>query len=188
MPLLCRNLPPSPSKLRFFPFLPIYLFVMIFALPVSLFYTPNACTFPLFSLFNPPHSPCPPLTAASLCCLLPLLFLRLSAPSPFCRLALLLSRLFVASFFCRFTLSPLFLFSFTASHKTAAGKSCCFFRLPFLPALQSDRRSVFAAIVCPMILRTDQFVPAPFTRKFVIRLPFPTKRRSLSYVLSLLGL
>lgn len=171
----------APQSSAFFPFLPIYLFVMIFALPVSLFYAPNACTFPLFSLFNPPHSPCPPLTAASICCP-PLLFLRLSAPrpsvvSPFCRLVLLSFYSLVAF--------PFFFYLLT---QNGSRKKLLLFRLPFLPALQSGRRSVFAAIVCPMILRPDQFVPAPFTRKFVIRLPFPTKRRSLSYVLSLLGL
>lgn len=132
VPSQCRCFAAAePLKAPLFFSFPAHLFVRYdFCAPRFPFYTPNACIFPLFSLFNPPHSPCPPLTAASICCP-PLLFLRLSAPrpsvvSPFCRLALLLSRLFVASFVCRFTLSPLFLFSFTSSHKTAAGKSCCF--------------------------------------------------------------
>lgn len=179
---------------------------MIFALPVSLF----ILRMPALSRFS--HFPILRILPA-----LRLQPPHAAVASPFCffvflHLALLLSRPFVVSFFCRLTLLsvslPFCRFVFLSSHffyrhsflllffcifspshtKRQTEKTAAFFRLPFLPALQSGRRSVFAAIVCPMILRTDQFVPAPFTRKFVIRLPFPTKRRSLSYVLSLLGL
>ena len=162
-PLRC-NLPYSPPKLclTFLFLIFLTLFSVNFESPaLFVFYNMNARTLPLFSLSDFPILPTIPLQ------------------SP-CHFAVLS--------FKRLGISLLSLLNFlTLPHNTAVGKSCCFFRLP-LPALQSTKRSFFATIPCPMIFRADQFVPAPFTRKFVIKLPFPTNRRSLSYVLSLLGL
>ena len=163
VPPLCCNLFIVRQNFAYFLFLAFFtLFSVNFeSRALFVFYNMNSRTLPLFSLSDFPILPHLPLQSP--CHFDVLSFNRLGIP-----LLSLLNFL-------------------TLPHKTADGKSCCFFRLP-LPALQSTKRSFFATIPCPMIFRADQFVPAPFTRKFVIKFPFPTNRRSLSYVLSLLGL
>ena len=134
-----RNLPQSPSKLRsflFFSFPALFSVCYDFCAPRFPFLYSECLHFPAFLTFQSS---------------------AFSPPSAYSRLTLLSPHPPVASPFCRLVLLsfyPLVAFPFFSHRLTQNGsrEKLLLFRLPFLPAFQSGRRSVFAAIVCPMIL------------------------------------